>query len=217
MSISPATFDSNRGFLLIDRIQDRTQTLGPGLRAVVWFHGCSRKCPGCIAANMNISTDFEQSTPSDLLDRIKSNAAIEGITISGGEPFDQNIGALHRFLQGVKAETSLSVMVYTGYLMKELFENSQTRVLLGYIDILVDGPYVQSLDFGQLWRGSENQQIHFLTNRYASLKNVTERKGRPVDVSIVDGRTFSITGIPPKGFRKRLEDRLSEKDLAVVW
>lgn len=217
MSISPSTFDSNRGFLLIDRIQDRTQTLGPGFRAVVWFHGCSRKCPGCIAANMNVSTDFEQSTPSALLDRIKSNDAIEGITISGGEPFDQNIGALHGFLHGVKAETNLSVMVYTGYLMKELFENSQTRVLLGYIDILVDGPYVQSLDFGQLWRGSENQQIHFLTNRYASLKNITERKGRPVDVSIVDGRTFSITGIPPKGFRKRLEDRLSEKDLAVVW
>ena len=217
MNTSPSTFASNRRFLLIDRIQDRTQTLGPGLRAVVWFHGCSRKCPGCIAANMNVSTDFEQSTPSDLLGRIKSNDGIEGITMSGGEPFDQNIGALHRFLQGVKAETSLSVMVYTGYLMKELFENSQTRVLLGYIDILVDGPYVQSLDFGQLWRGSENQQIHFLTNRYASLKNVTERKGRPVDVSIVDGRTFSITGIPPKGFRKRLEDRLSEKDLAVVW
>ena len=217
MNISPSIIDSNKRFLLIDRIQGHTQTLGPGVRAVVWFHGCSRKCPGCIAANMNISTDFEQSTPGDLLESIKSTDDIEGITISGGEPFDQNIGALHEFLHGIKTETNLSVMAYTGYLMKELVENRQTRGLLRYIDILVDGPYVQSLDFGQLWRGSENQQIHFLSNRYASLKNVTGRKGRSVEVSIVDGRAFSFTGIPPKGFRKRLEDRLSEKDLAVVW
>ena len=129
--------------LQVDRIQEKTKALGPGCRAVVWFHGCSRGCPGCIAAEMNRSEEFESCTPQQLADRICALEGIEGITLSGGEPMDQPAGALAEFLRQIRARTGLSVMVYTGYLLDELKPMPGKPEILGMIDILVDGPYRQ--------------------------------------------------------------------------
>ena len=204
--------------LQIDRFQERTHVLGPGARAAVWLHGCSRNCPGCVAAEMNHSDDFTLSTPEALAERVKAVDGIEGVTLSGGEPFQQSLEALGRFLALVRADTRLSVMVYSGYLLDELKADARTRPLLDYIDILVDGPYLQEQDHGELWRGSSNQKIHFLTERYAALAEVVAgQKGRPLEFKFQDGLRFSFTGIPPKGFRSSVRKALSEKGFDINW
>ena len=210
--------EMHTGQLQIDRIQEKTKALGPGCRAVVWFHGCSRGCPGCIAAEMNRSDEFDICSPQMLADRVCALEGIEGITLSGGEPMDQPPEALAEFLRQIRARTDLSVMVYTGYLLDELKLMSDKSEILGMIDILVDGPYRQELDHGELWRGSSNQTIHMLSDRYASLADgLPMRKGRPVEFDILQSGVLRFTGIPPRGFRGKLEAELNKKQFDIHW
>ena len=105
---------------------------------------------------MNLSVDFTGWGPDDLACRVKSVDGIEGVTISGGEPFDQNADAMHLFLSEVHS-AGLGVMAYTGYAWEELESDCEKKRLLSFVDILVDGPYVESEDHGELWRGSANR------------------------------------------------------------
>lgn len=204
--------------LTVDRVQERTRVLGPGERAVVWFHGCFRHCPGCIAAGMNQSTDFSEYTAEELFQKISKISDIEGLTISGGEPFMQNMDEFKAFLLLIRQNTPLSVMLYTGYLLQEISADEKKRGVLDFVDILIDGPYVEQLDQGQLWRGSENQRIYFLSSRYSeSVDGFVQKKGRPVECRFTDSSEFSLTGVPPRGFRKSLERKMAEKGLVVNW
>ncbi len=101
-------------FLTVARFEPRTRALGPGYRAVIWFHGCSFDCPGCIAAEMNASTEFARVPVERLVRTVAPIPDIEGVTLSGGDPFDQDLGSLASFLEEVRACSPLSVMCYTG-------------------------------------------------------------------------------------------------------
>ena len=203
--------------LTVDKFKNRSKVLGPGVRAVVWFHGCSRGCPGCVAEAMNQSSDFSIFTPDELADQVFTAGDIEGITISGGEPFSQDTDSLGDFLSSVRT-AGLGVIAYSGYLLEELKGDADKCSLLRFVDILVDGPYVQSEDHGELWRGSANQRIHCLTDRYACFAEAVEgRKGRPLEFEFGEGLNFSFTGIPPAGFRDRLAERFGQKGLEVKW
>ena len=140
--------------LSVSKFQRKSRVLGPGTRCVVWFHGCSRNCPDCIAKSMNEATDFELMTPEELAERVLAVAGIEGITLSGGEPFEQNIPAMCDFLDLLRRGSDLSVMAYSGYLLSELQADPGKRRLLPFLDILVDGPYRRELNDGSLWKGS---------------------------------------------------------------
>ena len=203
--------------LNVDRVKERTKVLGPGTRVAIWFHGCPHKCPGCVASAMNESTDYGRFTPEELADRVLAVSGVEGVTISGGEPFAQDVESMGSFLSAV-CDANLSVMAYTGYLREELESDAGKCALLRYVDILVDGPYVESEDHGELWRGSANQRIHCLTDRYARLAEAVEgKKGRPLEFEFGEGLNFSFTGIPPAGFRDRLSERFGQKGLEVRW
>ena len=204
--------------LTVDRIQERTKVLGPGLRAVVWFHGCFRNCPGCIAAGMNRSTDFSEYTAEELFQKISTISNIEGLTISGGEPFMQNMDEFNEFLSLIRQNTPLSIILYTGYLLQEIRADEKKRGILDFVDILIDGPYVEHLDQGQLWRGSENQKIYFLSSRYSEpVDGFVQKKGRPIECKFIDSSEFSLTGVPPRGFKKSLERRMAEKGMVINW
>lgn len=204
-------------FLFVDRIKDVSSVLGPGKRAVVWFHGCRRNCPGCIAASMNVSESFTAFTPNELLEYILKIKGVEGITITGGEPFDQNCESLDVVLAAIKS-TGLSVMAYTGYHLEEIERDSDKNKLLKYIDILVDGPYMEDQNHGEKWRGSANQRIHFLTDVYSKFANIVEKeKMRLLEFEFGDGLEFSFTGIPPIGFRDRLIERFNQKGFEIKW
>ena len=204
--------------LLIDRFQERTRVLGPGERSVVWFHGCSRNCPGCVAAEMNRSSDYETIDSITLADRVCSVEGVEGLTLSGGEPFDQDVSSIIGFLDVVRQRMNLNVMAYTGYCLAELRNDRERSRILPFIDILIDGPYVESEDHGELWRGSANQQVHFLSERGSALKKMFDGKfGRELEFEFRQGLQFSFTGVPPKGFKANLRRILREKDIEISW
>lgn len=139
-------------------------TLGPGRRYAVWVSGCHRNCPGCIAPD---SHDMTRGTPVDadaLAWEILLSGA-EGLTISGGEPFLQ-AAALAQMVQTVRQKRDLGVIVYTGFTYEELCRMPDAQPLLEQTDLLIDGPYIRELDDGLSLRGSSNQRVIPLTERY---------------------------------------------------
>jgi anaerobic ribonucleoside-triphosphate reductase activating protein len=130
--------------------------------------------------------------PAALADQILAEAGIEGLTVSGGEPFAQAT-ALLPLIRMVKA-AGLSVMVFTGYERSELLDPDQLAVLEA-TDILVTGRFRETLRASDLpWRGSSNQQVHFLTGRYddSSMTNVAE-----LEYHIQPDGSVTVTGFPP--------------------
>ncbi|RHO81805.1 4Fe-4S cluster-binding domain-containing protein [Ruminococcus sp. AF41-9] len=141
--------------------------LGPSPRYIVWFHGCSRNCPGCIAIDWNRKNfpAFELSVRT-MVEIIQQSGNIEGITISGGEPFLQ-IDALYELVSELR-KTELGIIIYSGYRLSELKEMSNEKVkkILSEIDVLIDGNYEEKLDDDLPYRGSSNQVIYQFTDRY---------------------------------------------------
>ena len=144
---------------------NRSEVNGPGRRAVIWVQGCLRKCPGCFNP---ASWSFEINqivTVEELVQRILSESENEGVTFSGGEPFWQ-AAALADVARRVKAH-GLNVMSFSGFTLEELKKYTapdNSQALLKNLDILIDGPYVESLAIHEPTSpvSSSNQRVHVL-------------------------------------------------------
>lgn len=144
----------------IIKIDKNNQVNGDGLRCVIWFAGCSHRCPGC----HNPETwSFTSGHRMDFKDMVTisnqlQRQEISGITLSGGDPLYQ-ADDLASFLKQIKQQfPDKDVWCYTGF----KYENIAQLECLEYIDVLIDGPYEQDLNPGPgkvLWRGSTNQRI----------------------------------------------------------
>ncbi|MBH8554964.1 radical SAM protein [Nostocaceae cyanobacterium CENA357] len=134
------------GYLNIMGYVDESQVNGPGSRAVIWVQGCPRECPGCFNPE---SWPFEINqliAVDTLVEKILSKPHNTGVTFSGGEPFWQ-ASALASLARKVKA-AGLNVMSFTGFTLKQLQSESappDSQTLLEQLDILIDGPFVESL------------------------------------------------------------------------
>ena len=149
----------------IHSIIPRSKVNGPGDRLVIFFQGCNKNCSGCFNPETHSFKKNKLITPKNLLNQfLKSN--IEGITISGGEPFAQPAG-LKSLLKTAKENYNLSTLVYTGLNFKDLNEKIDSKQSFKYIDILIDGHFDNSkIENSLLARGSYNQNIYFFTDRY---------------------------------------------------
>ena len=142
---------------------DRSEIYGPGLRSVFWTQGCTLACKGCWNTQYWPNFGGEEISISSILRQLEELEDIEGITLLGGEPLQQ-ADACFQLIQGCK-EMGLSVFMYTGYEPSEFDELMQSCFNL--CDIVVTGRYVQELrDTTLRWRGSQNQQVHFVSNLY---------------------------------------------------
>ena len=147
---------------------ENTRVEGPGLRDCIYLQGCSIRCEGCTSPQ---TWDEENGTLYSLdfiIDKVLSNDLIEGVTFSGGEPFNQarNLSKIAKLFQ----ENGLSVVVFTGYTLESILEydNNDYMELLKYTDLLIDGPFILSQkDFSRPLVGSSNQKFHFLSDRYS--------------------------------------------------
>lgn len=132
---------------------------GEGLRTVIFFSGCPHFCPGCHnPKSWNISNGCEY-TVEQLLEVVRKNP-LNDVTFSGGDPFMQAASILP-LAKALKAEGK-NIWAYTGYTLEQLLErkNDAELELLMYIDVLVDGPFIQAFkDLSLLYRGSSNQRI----------------------------------------------------------
>lgn len=150
--------------------------LGPGRRAVIWTVGCRRRCSGCISPELQ-EFDAGKCIQVDLLLRrlLRLKGVIDGITITGGEPFEQP-EALNLFMQGIsKLMPEWNVLVYTGYKLYELSEKGPLiSNILNKIDVLIDGEYRMNIPADHPLKGSGNQRIYFLTGRGRSMATAIE-------------------------------------------
>lgn len=151
---------------------------GPGVRVSLFVSGCTHRCKGCfneVAWDFSYGQPFTQETIDTLLELLEP-PHIKGVTLLGGEPFEpQNQPPVLEFLRQMKAKyPQKSVWAFSGYLFdKDILSGRLgpweiTREYLSYLDVLVDGPFIQSCkDLSLRFRGSTNQRI---INVPASLK-----------------------------------------------
>ena len=140
---------------------------GPGERAVIWVQGCSLACPGCYNPHTHPFGQGERVSVPSLTGWLRGlPPSLEGLTISGGEPFQQ-APALSAFLAVVRAQTRLSILVFSGYELAELAALQSASSALAQIDVLIAGRYQAGKRLASGLVGSANKTTHFLTSRYS--------------------------------------------------
>ncbi|MDE6596243.1 MAG: anaerobic ribonucleoside-triphosphate reductase activating protein [Oscillospiraceae bacterium] len=135
---------------------------GPGMRFTIFVQGCPHRCKGCHNPHTHDFEGGETVTLESLLEKIKGNPLLDGVTFSGGEPFCQ-AKQLYELALEIK-KLGMNIVTYTGYKFENLTENANTEnfysELLSVTDYLVDGPF--ELDKRNIllkFRGSSNQRI----------------------------------------------------------
>ena len=198
--------------IVVNRILDRCEVLGPGVRAVIWVQGCPLRCQGCIAGE-TLGFDGGAVRPvAELAAWLCSIDEAEGVTLSGGEPFSQ-AEALALLLDEVRVtRPDFSAMSYSGFTLAALRRGSAAqRALLDRLDLLVDGPYQRARHADLRWRGSANQRLIPLTDRYADAASLPD-VGQGLEFTLGIDRTLSWAGVPSvPGFRDTLTAQLASR------
>lgn len=148
--------------MYVARILYPIKVLGPGDRVGIWFCGCNHHCKGCSNPELWDFQDRYGITLENVLSlvkRISDKYKIDGFTITGGDPFLQYEDL--KLLLSKLTIISDDILVYTGYTVEELKGRD-----LSNISVLIDGKYVEELNDNSLLRGSSNQRIHILQDKY---------------------------------------------------
>lgn len=181
----------------INNIELLSKVNGVGLRTVIWVQGCNLRCDGCFNPEIWNSAGGSDLDPFVFASMLPEE--IEGITVSGGEPFQQS--NLLYFLKEVKElKPELSIIVLTGYSKDEL---DMTEIIdFGCIDVLIAGRYDKNLHVGNELRGSLNKEHIFLSDRY-SIKDFSFPK---IEIKLINGELKFSGMIDSKIIMKKLED-----------
>jgi anaerobic ribonucleoside-triphosphate reductase activating protein len=178
--------------LNIGGIVKRTKIYGPGWRSAVWLQGCTLACKGCWNKELWPTKGGTFYTHEELLSELLSATDCEGVTFLGGEPLQQ-AEALLPLLKDLRA-IGKSIFIYSGYNRDELDETQLACV--EQADIVVLGRYIQELRNTNLrWRGSENQVVEFLTDRYST--EDMNGEASEYEVHIHPDGTTTVLGYPP--------------------
>lgn len=177
--------------LRIARVLHGTTAEGPGLRTAVWFQGCSIRCMGCINPHLfSPSGGSDEKVGNILQGAIDSR--VEGLTLIGGEPFDQPAAGARLAKEAKKL--GLGVIAFSGYDYESLrSRGGDTEEFLAAIDLLVDGPY-------QAWNpeteralvGSTNQRFMHFSERYGSYQpDIADNR---VDIRVLPDGSVEVAG-----------------------
>ena len=195
--------------------------LGPGRRIGLWLQGCALACPGCVSQDTWAFAE-DQRLPLPLLlawcQEIASTS-LEGVTISGGEPFAQPeaLLALLEALHDWRAAAGLSfdLLCYSGLSWRRLQQDF--AVILALLDAIIPEPFQAHRPTRLIWRGSANQPLIPLSSlgqeRYAPYLHL-EVERRPFQVVVDDERVWGI-GIPGPGDLERLEQQCAERGVQL--
>ena len=184
----------------LNRIYYPVTSLGEGRRLGVWFQGCKKRCPDCMSPEMQ-PFSRDPVAMEDVLARIPGDIAPDGMTVSGGEPFDQS-AALRLLVSWFLARHTDDILVYTGYTIEELRARRDPDAdwVLSHIAALADGAYDKTQNTGVGLVGSANQRLHVFKRheRYLDFTN------RPRLMQCIDerGQLFLI-GVAPLNREER--------------
>ena len=183
--------------MYIDRILAPIETLGPGKRLVIWTKGCSKHCKGC--ANPELwgiegAKNYSVDDIVKIIRNIYTENAFDGVTISGGDPLEQ-IDELLEILVNIQDITN-DVIVYTGYYYDELvslFEQEKIEKLRLLVAVLIDGPYIDELNYDDLGlRGSSNQNLIFFNEDVRDKYESYLSQGRKIQNVYMGNRLISV-------------------------
>lgn len=192
-------------FLNLAEICPATRTLGPGQRFVVWVQGCCFRCPGCVSPDWIPQTQSTLVDPQHLAQVILSTPGTEGLTVSGGEPMLQAV-ALQNLFNEIRRYRDLSIICFTGFTLAQLQAKADPHIaqVLGLVDVLIDGQYIQALNDNQGWRGSSNQVVHHLSTRHRAEADLFCDRKRDVEVHLRADAALMV-GVPPHNFSENFK------------
>jgi anaerobic ribonucleoside-triphosphate reductase activating protein len=201
----------------ISRLHFPVTTLGPGRRVGIWFQGCSIRCPGCISAD-TWGFDKGATTVDKVVDSLTPwMREASGVTISGGEPFDQ-VAALLELLRALPLEADQDVLVFSGHPIERLAE--ALELAPGRIDALISDPFDMSRAHTLALRGSDNQRLHLLTElgrrKFAVYERELTTADRSLDVMFDSDGTVWLAGIPRRSDMLHLRELLREQGHEIV-
>lgn len=209
--------------ILLNKAHFPVTVLGPGRRIGLWLQGCSIRCKDCVSQD-TWPADASRAMPVPaLVDWCKRVAqdGFDGVTLSGGEPFDQPrpLAALLAQLAAWRTAAGLDfdILCYSGYPLKTL--QKKHAPLLAQLDALIPEPYAAGRPLGGLWRGSDNQTLVPLSPRGAAryaayLEAPQAAEEKRMQVAVEDGRLWMI-GIPHRGDMAALEDLCRQRGLTL--
>jgi len=130
---------------------------GTGVRTTLFVSGCTHQCQGCFNGayqDFKYGKKWNETVEKKFLESVE-NPQIMGVTILGGEPFQQDDDLLN-----LLKKINKNIWIYSGYSYEEILKNEERKELLSYCDVLVDGPFIQAQrDFKLRFKGSRNQRI----------------------------------------------------------
>ena len=190
------------GLLLnVSSTMSRSRANGPGVRAVIWVQGCTIGCAGCYSAPTHPHSSNSLVEPSEVVEWIRSIPDIEGITISGGEPFEQAAVLVDIIGRMKRVRPELTVFIFSGHEYQTLLQSEEksVRELIQHSDMLSTGPYIAKLrDQALLWRGSSNQELHYITQRYHPSMEETWLEDSPTEEYAIHNEAIQFTGFGGK-------------------
>lgn len=151
--------------MLVGRICYPVKTLGPGNRVGIWVVGCNQNCIGCMSPELRDCSQGVEVKPEKILELLREIENVDGVTISGGEPFLQ-VKELISLVELISDHVEKDILIYTGFQLKELEQTypMEMEVLKKRISAIVDGPYIEAMNRGRGLMGSENQQTYIYHN-----------------------------------------------------
>lgn len=190
--------------------------LGPGKRIGIWFQGCSLRCKGCLSPDTWQVKD-NRITVEKLLEQITEWLPLaDGITISGGEPFEQP-DALSALVYGIKQRTDTDILVYSGYQWGDIKE--RVLQMVPYIDALISEPFKVELAQTQMLKGSDNQQLHMLTPlgkaRFMAYQRSTTPEDKVLDLAFDETGRLFLVGVPERDDMLRLRTLIEQQDQSL--
>lgn len=209
--------------LQINKAHYPVTVLGPGKRIGIWVQGCSIHCKKCVSMDTWESDAKRALRVADILAwcRNTANEGWDGVTISGGEPFDQAQG-LRALLSGLhvwrkESGNDFDILCYSGYPLRTL--EAKHGALLGMLDAVIPEPYIENAPPAAIWCGSSNQHIVPLSERgrlkYAPYVDLPlDANTKQMQMS-VDGNRVWMIGIPARGDMERLESLCLTRGLSL--
>ncbi|WP_447753272.1 4Fe-4S single cluster domain-containing protein [Sphingopyxis fribergensis] len=188
----------------ISRLHFPVTTLGPGRRVGLWFQGCSIRCAGCISVDTWDAGEGQVSLADVIAELARLAPAADGLTVSGGEPFDQP-DALAALLTAWRSVSSRSIFLFTGYERDAIAPWLSAHP--GLVDAVMTGPFRSDLPQSQALRGSDNQQLEILSELGAEFHSFDRAAGdadRRLDVLFDEAGHAWFAGIPARGDLGRL-------------
>ena len=154
------------------------QSLGPGERLVIYTLGCPRNCPSCESPTLKVPNS---EMDIDVIEKIKNLDlnGIDGVTISGGDPFYQ-LDELESLVEYLSKRFD-DILIYTGYVYEEIKFLPQVKNIVKNISVLIDGPYIQELDQNERLRGSTNQNIIYFKPEFKERYEMYNQGKRRMD------------------------------------